>query len=58
MVCVVAPTSIGVLPLQTLSVQYMDLSDQLRVATHPRPARLRRLVQSQLPEAHNHIRLC
>lgn len=42
------PTSIGVLSLQTLSVQYMDLSDQLRVATHPRPTRLRRLVQSQL----------
>lgn len=42
------PTSIGVLSLQTLSVQYMDLSDQLRVATHPRPTCLRRLFQSQL----------
>lgn len=42
------PTSIGVLSLQTLSIQYMDLSDQLRVATHPRPTCLRRLVQSQL----------
>lgn len=42
------PTSIGVLSLQTLSIQYMDLSDQLRVATHPRPTCLRRLIQSQL----------
>lgn len=42
------PTSVGVLSLQTLSVQYIDLSDQLRVATHPRPTGLRRLVQSQL----------
>lgn len=41
-------TSIGVLSLQTLSIQYMDLSDQLRVATHPRPTCLRRLIQSQL----------
>ena len=46
--CVCGPTSVGVLSLQTLSVQYMDLSDQLRVATHPRPTCLRRLVQSQL----------
>lgn len=41
-------TSVGVLSLQTLSIQYVDLSDQLRVTTHSCPTGLRRIVQSQL----------
>lgn len=41
-------TSVGVLSLKPLSTHYMDLSDQLRVATHPCPTGLRRIVQSQL----------
>lgn len=44
------PTSVGILSLQAFGIQYMDLSDQLRVTAHPRPAGLRRLVQSQLSE--------
>ncbi|TNN61981.1 hypothetical protein EYF80_027816 [Liparis tanakae] len=42
------PTSSGVLSLQAFGIHYMDLSDQLRVATHPRPTCLRRVIQSQL----------
>lgn len=41
-------TSISVLSLQAFSIHYMDLSDQLRVATHPRPTCLRRVIQIQL----------
>ena len=58
-VVAVRPTSVGVLSLQTLSGQYVDLSDQLGVATHPRPTRLRRLVQIQLSgkdRVHEHVR--
>lgn len=46
--CCLELTSVGVWTLQTFSFQHVDLSDQLRVTTHPRPAGLRRLVQSQL----------
>lgn len=42
-------TSVGILSLQTLCIHHVDLSDQLGVATHPRPTSLRRLVQRQLP---------
>lgn len=42
------PTSVGVRPLQAFGIHYVDLSDQLRVATHPSPTRLRGVVQSQL----------
>lgn len=57
-VCARMFTSIGFLSLQTLSVENVDLGDQLRVATHARPARLRRLVQGQLSEAINPESVC